>query len=98
MISIRAVLSVCAAYKYKMKQLDADSAFLNSELKDRVYMKTTFGINNAMEHKSQLNKAMYNLIQAASAWNKAIYHVFLETILKAVARISASTLSEAELQ
>ncbi|KAE9161058.1 Retrovirus-related Pol polyprotein from transposon TNT 1-94 [Phytophthora fragariae] len=77
MNSIRVVLSVCAAYEYRMEQLDADTAFLNSELKDRVYMEVPFGIENARDYQYQLNKAIYGLMQAASAWNKTIHRVFL---------------------
>ncbi|KAE8906867.1 hypothetical protein PF007_g22869 [Phytophthora fragariae] len=70
MNSIRVVLSVCAAYEYRMEQLDADTAFLNSKFKDRVYMVVPFGIENARDYQCQLNKAIYGLKQAASAWNK----------------------------
>jgi hypothetical protein len=51
MNSIRVVLSVCAAYDYRMEQLDADTAFLNSELKDRVYMEVPFGIEDAQNYE-----------------------------------------------
>jgi hypothetical protein len=77
MNSIRVVLAVFAAYEYLMEQLDADTAFLNSELKDRVYMEVHFGIEDAQKHEYQLNKAIYGLKQAASAWNKTIHRVFL---------------------
>ncbi|KAE9009498.1 hypothetical protein PR001_g16424 [Phytophthora rubi] len=77
MNSIRVVLSVCAADEYRMKQLDADTALLNSKLKDRVYMKVPFSIENARDYPCQLNKGIYGLKQAASAWNKTIHRVFL---------------------
>ncbi|KAE9022403.1 Retrovirus-related Pol polyprotein from transposon TNT 1-94 [Phytophthora fragariae] len=77
MNSIRVVLSVCAAYEYRMEQLDADTAFLNSGLKDRVYMEVPFGIENARDYQCQLNKAIYGSEQAASAWNKTIHRVCL---------------------
>ena len=38
MNSIRVVLAVCAANKYVMEQLDADTAFLNSGLVKLVCM------------------------------------------------------------
>uniref|UniRef100_A0AAV1VJJ4 Integrase catalytic domain-containing protein n=1 Tax=Peronospora matthiolae TaxID=2874970 RepID=A0AAV1VJJ4_9STRA len=77
MNSIRVVLSVCAAFAYQMEQLDADTAFLNSELEDRVYMEVPIGVENAQNYVCQLNKAIYGLKQAASAWNKTIHRVFL---------------------
>ncbi|OWY92138.1 polyprotein [Phytophthora megakarya] len=47
MNSIRVVLAVCAVNGYTMEQLDADTAFLNSGLKDLVYMDVPpFGIEN----------------------------------------------------
>ncbi|KAE9184919.1 hypothetical protein PF002_g26302 [Phytophthora fragariae] len=77
MNSIRVVISVCAAYEYRMEQLDTDTAFLNSELKNRVYMEVPIGIENARDYQCQLDKAIYGLKQAASAWNKTIHRVFL---------------------
>uniref|UniRef100_A0AAV1UC16 Reverse transcriptase Ty1/copia-type domain-containing protein n=1 Tax=Peronospora matthiolae TaxID=2874970 RepID=A0AAV1UC16_9STRA len=77
MNSIRVVLSVCAAFAYQMEQLDADTAFLNSELEDRVYMEVPIGVENTQDYVCQLNKAIYGLKQAASAWNKTIHRVFL---------------------
>uniref|UniRef100_A0AAV1US45 Reverse transcriptase Ty1/copia-type domain-containing protein n=1 Tax=Peronospora matthiolae TaxID=2874970 RepID=A0AAV1US45_9STRA len=77
MNSIRVVLSVCAAYAYEMEQLDADTAFFNSELEDRVYMEVPLGAENPQGYVCQLNKAIYGLKQAASAWNKTIHRVFL---------------------
>uniref|UniRef100_A0AAV1UZZ7 Reverse transcriptase Ty1/copia-type domain-containing protein n=1 Tax=Peronospora matthiolae TaxID=2874970 RepID=A0AAV1UZZ7_9STRA len=50
MNSIRVVLSVCAAYAYEMEQLDADTAFLNSELEDRVYMEVPIGVENIQDY------------------------------------------------
>ncbi|OWZ13834.1 polyprotein, partial [Phytophthora megakarya] len=46
MNSIRVVLSVVVALEYVTEQLDADTAFLNSELKERVYMEVPYGIPN----------------------------------------------------
>eukprot|EP00644_Phytophthora_capsici_P018114 jgi/Phyca11/114063/e_gw1.25.92.1 len=60
-----------------MEQLDADTAFLNSDLEDRVYMEVPDGVGNGEDLVCLLNKAIYGLKQAASAWNKTIHHVFL---------------------
>uniref|UniRef100_A0AAV1UWP6 Reverse transcriptase Ty1/copia-type domain-containing protein n=1 Tax=Peronospora matthiolae TaxID=2874970 RepID=A0AAV1UWP6_9STRA len=75
--SIRVALAVCAAHAYKMKQLDADTAFLNSTLVKTVYMEAPCGAKNAKGMICKLNKAIYGMKQAASAWNKTIRHVFL---------------------
>ena len=59
--SIRVVLSVCAAYDYRMEKLDADTAFLNSNLEDRVFMEVPLAITNAQTYECHLNKAIYEL-------------------------------------
>ena len=73
-----------------MEQLDADTAFLNSDLKDRVYMEAPLGINNAQNYECHLNKAIYGLKQAASAWNKTINCVFLGNGFIVVKRTNTS--------
>ncbi|GMF32518.1 unnamed protein product [Phytophthora fragariaefolia] len=60
-----------------MEQLDANTAFLNSDLKGRVYMDVPFGTENAEDYEYQLITAIYGLKQAASIWNKTIHRVFL---------------------
>eukprot|EP00644_Phytophthora_capsici_P015201 jgi/Phyca11/130831/e_gw1.98.116.1 len=60
-----------------MEQLDADTAFLNSDLEDRVFMEVLDGVGNGEDLVCLLNKAIYGLKQAASAWNKTIHRVFL---------------------
>ncbi|OWZ06002.1 LOW QUALITY PROTEIN: polyprotein [Phytophthora megakarya] len=75
--------SIRVVYGYIMKQLDADTAFLNSGLKDLVYMEVPpFGIENDGNHICQLNKAIYGLKQAANAWNKTIHQVFTKNGFK----------------
>ncbi|KAL7688948.1 putative reverse transcriptase, RNA-dependent DNA polymerase [Plasmopara halstedii] len=82
MNSIRVVLAVCAVLGYKMEQLDVDTAFLNSQLSDRVHMEVPIGVKGAQGFACQLNKAIYGLKQAASAWNKTIDHVFKKNEFK----------------
>ncbi|OWY98662.1 polyprotein, partial [Phytophthora megakarya] len=78
MNSIRVVLSVVVALEYVMKQLDADTTFLNSKLKERVYMDVPYGISNDMNMMCRLDKTIYGLKQAASAWHKTIHPIFVE--------------------
>ncbi|KAJ8554708.1 hypothetical protein ON010_g9775 [Phytophthora cinnamomi] len=82
MNSIRVVLAVCMADGYVMEQLDADTAFLNSDLTVRVYMEVPLGIGNGADNVCVLNKAIYGLKQAASACNKTIHRVFLKNGFK----------------
>lgn len=84
MKSVRIVLDVCVADEYEMEQLDADTAFLNSELSDQVFMEIPSGIKikTTGEHVCLLNKAIYGSRQAASAWNRAIHGVFVSNRFK----------------
>ncbi|GMF16735.1 unnamed protein product [Phytophthora lilii] len=82
MNSIRVVLGVSVADGYILEQLDADTAFLDSELNDWVYMEVPFGIENARDYVCKLNEAIYGLKQVASAWNKTIHRVFLKNGFK----------------
>lgn len=82
MNSILVVLAVSLTYGYVMEQLDADTAFLNSVLVDLVYMEAPYGLRNAGGMVCKLDKAIYGLKQAASAWNKTIHNVFLHNGFK----------------
>lgn len=77
MNSIRVVLSAVVAKGYVTEQLDVDTAFLSSDLKEEVYMEVPHGLVNAENMMCKLDKAIYGLKQAASAWNKTIHAVFL---------------------
>ncbi|GMF28212.1 unnamed protein product [Phytophthora lilii] len=65
----RVVLSVVVAKAYVTQQLDVDTAFLNSKLKEQVFMEVPYGVPNADNMVCKLNKATYGLKQAASAWH-----------------------------
>ncbi|CEG45111.1 retroelement pol polyprotein [Plasmopara halstedii] len=71
---IRVVLFVIVAKDYVTEQLDVDTAFLNSDLREQVFMEVPHGTANST---NMMFKAIYGLKQAASAWNKTIYAVFL---------------------
>ncbi|KAG2905207.1 hypothetical protein PC114_g11610 [Phytophthora cactorum] len=77
MNSIRVVLPVCVVVAYLMEQLDADTAFLNSDLTDRVDTDVSCVLESARDYVCLLNKAIHGLKQAASAWNNTIHCVFM---------------------
>ncbi|KAE9023991.1 hypothetical protein PR003_g14064 [Phytophthora rubi] len=78
MNSIRVVLSVLVAKSYVTEQLDADTTFLNSGLQEQVFMEVPHGITNAESMMCKLDKAIYGLKQAASAWHQTIHAVFMK--------------------
>ncbi|OWY94167.1 polyprotein, partial [Phytophthora megakarya] len=73
MNSIRVVLSVVVVLEYVTEQSDADTAFWSGNLNERVYMEVPYGINNTKNMMCRLDKAIYGLKQAASAWHKTIH-------------------------
>ncbi|GMF20880.1 unnamed protein product [Phytophthora fragariaefolia] len=78
MNSIRVALSVVVAKGYVTDQLDADKAFLNSDLKEQVFMEVPHDITNAENMMCKLDKAIYGLKQVVSAWHQTIYAVFMK--------------------
>ncbi|OWZ12263.1 polyprotein [Phytophthora megakarya] len=82
MNSIRVILAVCVGSDYVMEQLDADTAFLNSGLSDLVYMDVPHGVPSENGMVCKLQKDIYGLKQAASAWNKTIHILFLRNGFK----------------
>lgn len=82
MNSIRIILAIFAESDYQMEQLDVDTAFLNSVLMDTAFVEVPLGTNNDQGSICQLNKAIFGLKQAASAWNKTIHRVFMRNGFK----------------
>ena len=72
--SVRTVLSLAAKHKLLVHHLDFNSAFLNGELKEDVYMTLPIGyVNKGNENLvCKLNKSMYGLKQSPKCWNDAL--------------------------
>ncbi|OWZ13874.1 LOW QUALITY PROTEIN: polyprotein [Phytophthora megakarya] len=71
---IRIVLSVVVTLRYVTEPLDADTAFLYSDLRERLCME----VPNAKNMMSRLDKANYGLKQTTSAWHKPIHRGFVK--------------------
>ncbi|GMF43101.1 unnamed protein product [Phytophthora fragariaefolia] len=78
MNSIRVVLSVVVTKAYVTEHLDADTAFLNSDLKEQGFMEVPHGVTNAENMMCKLDKPIYGLKQAASAWHQTIHPVLMK--------------------
>ncbi|CAD7002894.1 unnamed protein product [Ceratitis capitata] len=72
--TIRLVLALSVQLKLYLHQMDVCTAYLNSELKDVVYMKQPEGYaDRASSGKVlRLNKAIYGLKQAGREWNSML--------------------------
>lgn len=75
--TFRLLLAVSARRKHIVKQFDINSAFLNGELEEDIFLKQPQGckINNQV---FKLHKSLYGLTQAARVWNKTIHEVFTD--------------------
>ncbi|OXA43043.1 Copia protein [Folsomia candida] len=66
--TIRTLLSVAAARKLKLVQFDIGTAYLNSELKEEVYMEEAEGYEIGSDMVYILDKTLYGLPQSGRAW------------------------------
>ena len=66
--SIRALLTVAAASKWDLFQMDVKNAFLNRDLSEEVYMQPLLGLSIESNKVCHLRHALYGLKQALRAW------------------------------
>ena len=59
--SIRIVLALSALFGYKVHQMDVDTAFLNAELKEEVYIEAPPGYSLPPGRVYRLNKCLYGI-------------------------------------
>lgn len=69
--TILVILSLAAAFKWELTQLDVKNAFLHGELQEEVYMQQPQGFKDSTrpEFVCKLHKSLYGLTQAPRAWN-----------------------------
>lgn len=63
------MFSVAAQFNLKIHQMDAITAFLQSDLSEIIYMQQPEGFDNGSNQVCKLNKAIYGLKQAGRQWN-----------------------------
>jgi hypothetical protein len=77
--TIRVMISLATKHKWNLHQLDVNSAFLNGELKEEVYLVQPEGfVKQGQEHLvCKLKKVLYRLKQAPRSWYDKIDNFFL---------------------
>ncbi|MCP4140355.1 MAG: hypothetical protein GY755_08720, partial [Chloroflexi bacterium] len=66
--TIRFLLSVANYKKWEIKQIGVETAFLNAEIKEEVYLKPPKGYNVEKGKLLKLSRALYGLVQTPKAW------------------------------
>jgi histone deacetylase 1/2 len=83
-ITVRLILSLAVSYKWPLKQLDINNAFLNGLLKEEVYMVQPPGFEASDSNLvCKLNKALYGLKQAPRQWFDRLTSTLLQFGFKA---------------
>lgn len=77
-VSIRMMLALAAAWGWKVEQLDANTAFLNADLKEVIYIEPPAGSGCPSGHVWQLKKALYGLKQSPKAWGDMVHAFMIE--------------------
>ena len=64
--SIRTILALAAVMKWKIRQMDVKTTFLNGVVEEEVYMEKPLGFEtrDRKTHVCKLKKALYGLQQA----------------------------------
>src|SRR5882757_2638359 len=70
--TIRAILALAALKGLKIQQMDVKGAYLNSILKEKVYMRQPEGFDDGTGRVCQLVKTLYGLKQSGREWNKEL--------------------------
>ena len=78
--SIRALLAFAAKHDLTLRQLDADTAFLNAKLEETVYCTAPPGVSVPPGHVLLLQRSIYGTRQAARAWWLDIDSTFKNTL------------------
>src|SRR3954471_11813900 len=65
------MLAIAAFYDYEIWQMDVKTAFLNSFLKEELYMMQPEGFVNPRNANKvcKLQRSIYGLVQASQSWN-----------------------------
>ena len=81
--TLRTILAISAQKNSLVHQLDINTAFLNGDLSEEIYVEAPPGIPKYNKNEvCKLNKALYGLKQASRAWNKKIVDFLCEYGLK----------------
>ena len=77
-VTILLILAIAAMLNYEVHNMDVETAFLNSDIKEVIYLKQPEGFEQAGPNGEELvcllQKSIYGLKQASRNWNDTINH------------------------
>ena len=85
--SVRIVFAIAASHDWNVIQLDVQTAFLQSEMKEEVYVKQPVGFEkldlNGQPYVCKLKKRLYEIQQSPRNWHGTIQHELITEGFKA---------------
>lgn len=73
--TLRFILALANQFDYNVNDMDVNTAFLNGDLEEDIYMQIPEGIEHDGTKVWKLKKSLYGLEQAARCWFKNFYTV-----------------------
>ena len=70
--TLKILLSYCCQNGLLIEQMDVETAFLNGQVKSKVYVKQPEGYEDGTERVCILNKALYGLRESPRAWYECL--------------------------
>lgn len=78
-VTLRILLALSTQYDWNVDQIDYETAFLNGELQEDIYMEEPEGFESSPRKVLKLKKSLYGLKQAPREWN-----IKLDNMLKSI--------------
>lgn len=77
-------MAIASAKGWDIQQMDAIAAFLNSDLKEEIFLELPEGYDTERSNGkvARLRKALYGLKQSARCWNDEVKGKFMEMKLQ----------------
>lgn len=96
--TLRLLLAVAVEENYFIEQIDVKNAYVNSVLKETVYMNQPKGFEIGDNLVCKLNKSIYGLKQSGNEWNKLLNNELLKLSFKRLKTDSCVYIKQSEIE